>query len=295
MKTQSPRTLYVVATPIGNAEDIGTRAIRILREADVIACEDTRRTGRLLSEHQIATPMVSYFEHNEARRIPELIARMEGGETVALVTDAGTPAISDPGYRLVQAAVKAGIRVSAVPGPSAVIAALSIAGIPTDRFVFEGFLPSKASERKRSLERLRSEWRTIVFYEAARRLIETLETMIEVFGAERLAVITRELTKTYEEVARGSLAELLAHFTEQEPLGEVTIVLAGAAERYAESASESGFDEAAAMTLLRDRGLSLKDASEVIAKLTGARRRDVYQRALRSDLPQSPLPKEKGD
>jgi len=295
LKTQSIGTLYVVATPIGNAEDIGARAIRVLREADSIACEDTRRTGRLLTEHQIATPMVSYFEHNEARRIPELIARMEAGETIALVADAGTPAISDPGYRLVQAAISAGIRVSAVPGPSAVIAALSIAGIPTDRFVFEGFLPAKAGDRKRALERLRSESRTIVFYEAARRLIETLETMIEVFGADRNAVVTRELTKTYEEVARGSLAELLARFTAQEPLGEVTIVVAGAIETHAESVSKSGFDEATAMVLLRDRGLSLKDASEVIAKLTGARRRDVYQRALRSDLPPAPLSKEKGD
>ena len=288
-------TLYVVATPIGNAEDIGARAIHVLREADVIACEDTRRTGRLLSDHQITTPMVSYFEHNETQRILQLIARLEGGESIALVTDAGTPAISDPGYRLVQAAIVAGIRVSAVPGPSAVIAALSIAGLPTDRFVFEGFLPTKAGERRRALERLRSESRTIVFYEAARRLVETLDTMIEVFGNDRQGVVTRELTKTYEEVARGSLAGLCSHFIEHEPLGEVTIVLAGAPETESKSATEAGFDEAAAIAVLRDRGLSLKDASEVIAKLTGKRRREIYQRTLQTNLTPSPFPKGNGN
>ena len=293
MKPNSTGSLYVVATPIGNAEDIGARAIRILREAHVIACEDTRRTGRLLSEHTITTPMVSYFEHNEARRVPELIARMEGGETIALVTDAGTPALSDPGYRLVQAAIAAGLRVSAVPGPSAVVAALSIAGLPTDRFVFEGFLPTKPGDRKRALERMRSEFRTIVFYEAARRLVETLESMIEVFGDGRAAVVTRELTKTYEEIMRGSLVELRAHFIEHEPLGEVTIVVAGASEADAKSPPEGSFDEAAAVTLLRERGLSLKDASEVIAKLAGTRRRDVYKRALqRSNLPSLPEAKD---
>jgi 16S rRNA (cytidine1402-2'-O)-methyltransferase len=280
-------TLYVVATPIGNAEDATARAIRILGEADLIACEDTRRTGRLLAMHDIRTPTISYFEHNEERRTPELVARIIAGATVALVTDAGTPAISDPGYRLVRAALDAGIRVVAVPGASAVIAALSVAGVPTDRFVFEGFLPARGGTRRHALERLRGERRTIVFYEAARRLAETLEALAAAFGGERAAVVMREITKVHEETRRGTLDELVGHFQANEPLGEVTIVVAGkgsTARDEVEANSGGGvgeFDETGALALLRAAGLSLKDASEVIAKLTGARRRDVYQRALR--------------
>jgi 16S rRNA (cytidine1402-2'-O)-methyltransferase len=278
--------LYVVGTPIGNPEDISARAIRVLREADVIACEDTRRTGRLLAEHQIRTPTISYFEHNEERRTPQLIARLQAGATIALVTDAGTPAISDPGYRLVRAAHDAGIRVSAVPGPSAVIAALSVAGLSTDRFVFEGFLPAKAGERARALERLRREPRTIVIYEAARRLVDTLAATAEAFGSDRVGVVLREITKTYEETVRGTLAEMVAHFKEHEALGEVTIVIEGAdltprSSMESIGAGESAIDEAAAIAILRGAGLSLKDASGVTAKLSGARKRDVYQRALR--------------
>ena len=220
-------TLYVVATPIGNAEDVTPRAIRVLSEADMIACEDTRRTGRLLAAHGIRTPTVSYFEHNEERRTPELVARMLAGETVALVTDAGTPAISDPGYRLVRAALDAGLRVVAVPGASAVIAALSVAGLPTDRFVFEGFLPARGAARRHALERLRGEHRTIVFYEAARRLAETLAELAAAFGGERSAAILREITKVHEETRRGTLGELVALFKQTEALGEVTIVVAG--------------------------------------------------------------------
>jgi 16S rRNA (cytidine1402-2'-O)-methyltransferase len=274
--------LYVVGTPIGNPDDISARAIQVLREADLIACEDTRRTGRLRGAHQIGTPTVSYFEHNEDRRVPELVARLRAGATIALVTDAGTPAISDPGYRLVRAAQDAGIRVSAVPGPSAVIAALSVAGLPTDRFVFEGFLPAKAGERKRALERLRREPRTIVIYEAARRLVDTLAAMAEAFGSGRAGVVVREITKTYEETVRGTLVELVARFKDHEALGEVTIVIEGSYDAGVAAVGEGAIDEAAAIVVLRGAGLSLKDASEVIAKLTGARRRDVYQRALRN-------------
>ncbi len=284
----------MVATPFGNAEDVTPRAIRVLSEADMIACEDTRRTGRLLAAHGIRTPTVSYFEHNEERRTPELVARMLAGETVALVTDAGTPAISDPGYRLVRAALDAGLRVVAVPGASAVIAALSVAGLPTDRFVFEGFLPARGAARRHALERLRGERRTIVFYEAARRLAETLAELAAAFGGERSAVVLREITKVHEETRRGTLGELVAHFKQTEALGEVTIVVAGKdAQDRLNSEDDSGsaangFDEAGALAILRGAGLSLKDASEVIAKLTGARRRDVYQRALRpADDPKS--------
>ena len=279
-------TLYVVATPIGNAEDVTARAIRVLGEADLIACEDTRRTGRLLAAHDIRTPTVSYFEHNEERRTPELVVRMLAGATIALVTDAGTPAISDPGYRLVRAALDADIRVVAIPGASAVIAALSVAGLPTDRFVFEGFLPARGAAQRRALERLRGERRTIVFYEAARRLAETLEALAAAFGGERPAVVLREITKVHEETRRGPLDELVAHFKQTATLGEVTIVVAGKDsqdrlnndEDRGDAANE--FDEPGALAILRGAGLSLKDASEVIAKLTGARRRDVYQRAL---------------
>jgi len=272
--------LYIVATPIGNADDFSARAIRVLREADLIACEDTRRSGRLLAEHGIRTPTVSYFEHNEERRTPELIARLATGATIALVSDAGTPAISDPGYRLVRAAIAAGVRVTAIPGASAVIAALSIAGIPTDRFVFEGFLPAKSGERHRALQRLEREERTIVFYEAARRLAETLAAMAEVFGVERAAVVARELTKTHEETIRGTLGEVTEHFRQNTALGEVTIVVAGNDALAVDAERAAGLDEAAALEMLRAAGLSLKDASAVIAKLTGISRREIYQRGL---------------
>ena len=277
----------MVATPIGNAEDITPRALRALSEADLIACEDTRRTGRLLAAHNIRTPTVSYFEHNEERRTPELLTRLQAGATIALVSDAGTPAISDPGYRLVRAALDSGIRVVAVPGVSAVIAALSVAGLPTDRFVFEGFLPARGAARRHALERLRGERRTIVFYEAARRLAETLEALAATFGGERPAVVLRELTKVHEETVRGTLDELAAHFKRNEALGEVTVVVAGSGDQNRHGDQDRGSvpaeaDEAAALALLRAAGLSLKDASEVIAKLSGVRRRDVYQRALRA-------------
>src|SRR5579863_2187303 len=166
-QTEGGGILYVVATPIGNPDDISARAIRTLAEVSLIACEDTRRTGQMLARHQIGTPTVSYFEHNEERRTPELVARLKAGAKIALVTDAGTPAISDPGFRLVRAALEAGVRVIAVPGASAVIAALSVAGLPTDRFTFEGFVPSRDAARRSALEALRTERRTMVFYEAA--------------------------------------------------------------------------------------------------------------------------------
>jgi 16S rRNA (cytidine1402-2'-O)-methyltransferase len=278
-------TLYVVATPIGNVEDITPRALRILSEADLIACEDTRRAGRLLAAHNIGTPTISYFEHNEERRTPALIERLQEGESIALVSDAGTPAISDPGYRLVRAAAMSGIGVVAVPGASAVIAALSVSGLPTDRFVFEGFLPARGAARRQALERLRGEHRTIVIYEAARRLEETLEELASAFGVERSCVVLREITKVHEETLRGTLAELAAHFKQTEALGEVTIVVAGSGEQDRDEDRESCtyvVDEAGALAILRDAGLSLKNASEVIAKLSGARRRDVYQRAVRN-------------
>jgi len=268
--------LFVVATPIGNPADLTPRALQILRDVDLIACEDTRRTGQLLSAHGIRKPMVSHYEHNEQQRVPDLIARMKEGARIALVTDAGTPAISDPGYRLVRAAHDAGIEVKAIPGPSAAIAALSIAGLPTDRFVFEGFLPTRETGMRKYLEKLAHEPRTIVFYEAARRLPDTLTAMASALGDGREAAVVREVTKTHEETVRGPLAELADRFRKTPALGEVTIVVAGAAGQGDETAIPSITVE----TFL-DEGIGLKQASAIVAKLTGRPRREIYQEALK--------------
>ena len=270
----------MVATPIGNPEDISARAIHTLAEVSLIACEDTRRTGQTLARHQIHTPMVSHYEHNEERRVPELIARLKAGEKIALVTDAGTPAISDPGFRLVRAALEAGARVVAVPGASAAIAALSIAGIPTDRFTFEGFIPARDAARAKALELLRREPRTMVFYETARRLAETLAAMAAVFGESRDATVVCEITKTYERTIRGTLGELERRFRATPALGELTIVVAGAAHE--SDAGAAAIDVREALEVLREAGLGLKQASAVIARLTGIGRREVYQDALKS-------------
>jgi 16S rRNA (cytidine1402-2'-O)-methyltransferase len=277
--------LYVVGMPIGNPGDISARALEILAQANLIACEDTRRTGRVLAAHSIRTPTTSFFEHNEERRTPAIIEKLRRGDKIALVTDAGTPAISDPGYRLVRAAHEAGIRVVAVPGASAAVAALSIAGLPTDRFVFEGFLPSKAGALRAALERLAREDRTIVFFEAARRLGETLREMASVFGNDRTAAVVREITKTYEETVRGTLAELATRFIDQPALGEITLVVAGA-----EISNESGgdaqiVDELRTVQVLREAGLSLKQAASAVAKITGHSQRDIYQSAIRARRP----------
>jgi len=266
--------LYVVAMPIGNPGDITVRALEVLRDADAIACEDTRRTGVMLAAHQIRKPLISHFEHNEERRVPELIERMMAGERIALVTDAGTPAISDPGYRLVRAAHEAGVRVTAVPGPSAAIAALSISGIATNRFTFEGFLPPRDSARRKALEALRAESRTMIFYEAARRLGDTLAEMTEVFGGDRKATVVREITKIYEETIRGSLSQLTERFGREQALGEIVIIIEGASEKEGAASLST-----VALTVedLIEAGLSLKQASALIAKLTGASRREIYQ------------------
>ncbi len=276
---RAPGALYVVATPIGNPEDLSPRARRVLAEADLIACEDTRRTARLLAAHSIGTPALSYFEHNERRRTPELIKRMRAGATIALVSDAGTPAISDPGFRLVRAALDAGIRVAAVPGPSAAIAALSISGLPTDRFVFEGFLPQRSSARRAALEALAREMRTIVLYESPRRLAATLAEMAAVFGADRPAALAREITKTFEETIRGTLGELRDRFATEEARGEITIVVGGAPAE-SSAAPEGAVAGSISVAELIDAGLSLKQSCAVIAKLTGQSRRDIYQREL---------------
>jgi 16S rRNA (cytidine1402-2'-O)-methyltransferase len=273
----SPGMLYVVATPIGNLRDIAPRALEVLAQVDLIACEDTRHTAQLLTAHGIRRPLISYFEHNEKVRAAELTQRLRQGATIALVTDAGTPAISDPGYRLVRAALEAGCAVRAVPGPCAMAAALSVAGLPTDRFVFEGFLPARGGPRKARLHELRAETRTLVFYEAARRLPETLADLAAEFGVEREAAAVREATKVFEEVVRGNLGHLAARWKDAPPRGEVTLVVAGA------DASVEPRSDPRGLTLddLTAAGLEPRRAAKVLARLQGRSSREVYQEALR--------------
>lgn len=219
-------TLYLVATPIGNLEDITLRAIRTLKEADLIICEDTRVTGKLLAHFEIKKPLESFFEHNEQVKSQKVVGYLESGQNVALVTDAGMPAISDPGYRLVKDAIEAGVRVVPIPGPSAVLCALAASGLPTDQFVFVGFLPQKQGKRQNFLKSLQGEQRTIIAYESPHRLQFALEDILEVLG-DRPICVARELTKIYEEFTRGSVSEVLEKFKGREVKGEITLVIAG--------------------------------------------------------------------
>ena len=218
-----PGVLYIVATPIGNLEDISFRAIRILKASSLIAAEDTRRTKKLLNHYDISTPTLSYFEHNRFTRIPQIIDHLNTSKDVAIVTDAGTPGISDPAYKLIRAAIESNVRVEAIPGPSASITALVASGLPTDRFIFEGFLPHKKG-RKGKLERLASIEATIILYESPKRIQRTLRDILEYIG-DRPAVIGRELTKLHEELIRGKVSELLSYFKQNTPRGEFVIMI----------------------------------------------------------------------
>ncbi len=271
-------TLYVVATPIGNLGDFTPRAREILGEVSVIAAEDTRHTGQLLKEFGIHTTLVSLHEHNEARRSEALIERLLSGDSIALVSDAGTPLISDPGFDLVVAARARGIRVTPIPGPSAAIAALSVAGLPTDRFAFEGFLPAKASARRAQLEALRAERRTLIFYEGPHRIKEVLGDMLEVFGPERRAVVCRELTKRFETTYGGTLEELVIMSTNDPDMsrGEIVIVVSGNAE--AQAAGHALHVEQLLQALLEE--LTPSQAARIAAKLTGEKRSELYDRAM---------------
>lgn len=222
----TPGTLYLVATPIGNLEDITLRALRVLRECDVVAAEDTRRTGQLLKHFEISKPMVSYFAFNEARRAEEILGRLQRGERVALVTDAGTPGISDPGERVVRAAVAAGLRVESVPGPCALVAALTASGLPTDEFHFLGFLPHKSGQRRKQLEACKQFAGTLALYESPYRIEKLLGELHEVFPARRI-VLARELTKKFEEFLRGTPAELLALVAKRALKGEFVVLVSG--------------------------------------------------------------------
>ena len=215
--------LYIVSTPIGNLEDITLRALRILKEISLIAAEDTRLTRKLLTHYNISTPTVSYYEHNRFTRIPKIIDHLNTGKDVAVVTDAGTPGISDPAYKLIRAAIESGNRIEAIPGPSASITALTASGLPTDRFIFEGFLPRKKG-RKAKLTRLSAIEATVIFYESPKRIVRTLKDILEFMG-DRPAVIGRELTKLHEEMIRGNVSKLLYHFTQKTPRGEFVIMI----------------------------------------------------------------------
>ena len=273
-------TLYLVATPIGNLEDITLRALRVLREADLIACEDTRHTHKLLAHYEIAKRMVSYHEHNERERAAELVSLLEKGASVALVSDAGTPVISDPGHRLVTACIERGIPVVPVPGPSAAVAALGAAGLASDEFLFLGFLPARSGERRRALEGLRAEARTMVFYEAPHRLADTLADAAEVLGA-RPAVVARELTKVHEEFARGTLAELAARYREKPPRGEITLLI-GPGEPGAVTQGAPEMSLAARVEQLgREQGLDRKAALKQAARERGLNKREAYKQLLK--------------
>jgi 16S rRNA (cytidine1402-2'-O)-methyltransferase len=267
--------LLVVSTPIGNLADITLRALRVLGEADVVAAEDTRSARKLLTHHGIRTPLVSYHRDNERARTPELLARLRDGQQVALVSEAGTPSISDPGERLVRAAIDAGVPVEQIPGPSALIAALVVSGVGAGSFVFDGFLPRRATERRRRLESMRAEVRTLVFFEAPHRLDACLSDLLDVLG-DRRAAICRELTKLHEETRRGTLSEIIASLATSPAKGEIVLVVEGSTQ------SSSGDLNSAADEVERlvGEGMSLRDASADVASVHALAKRALYDRVL---------------
>lgn len=291
-------TLYVVATPIGNLDDVTLRAVRVLGEVDVVAAEDTRRTRVLLDHLGLRKPLVAYYDAVESRRAPELVARLLAGESVAIVSDAGTPLVADPGFRLVRAAVEAGVPVVPIPGASAPLALLACSGLPTGRFSFVGFLPSRATARRREIQALAGREDTLVFFESPKRLVATLGDLAEMLGP-REAAVGRELTKRFEEIARGSLDELAARFAERAATssvkGEIAIAVGGAPEGAGSSraiapgagatAGAARADGGAAgvdrrLRLLLDAGESVSEAARRVAAETGEPRKRVYRRAL---------------
>ena len=269
--------LYVIATPIGNLEDISARALRILREVNGIAAEDTRHTGRLLAHFGIETPMFSLHEHNERARLEQVVARLREGQALALVSDAGTPLISDPGFPLVRELRRLRLKVIPVPGPSSIVAALSVAGLPTDRFAFEGFLPSRSAARRERLQVLAREERTLVFLEASHRIAETLADLAAVFGGERPAAVARELTKRFEEIHTVSLSELEIWLDADSDRrkGEFVVIVQGASV-----ASEADTPENRRLLAALLTELPASRAAAVAARLTGLRKRALYDLAL---------------
>ncbi|HET9291980.1 MAG TPA: 16S rRNA (cytidine(1402)-2'-O)-methyltransferase [Actinomycetes bacterium] len=270
--------LIICATPIGNLEDASPRLARVLAEADLVACEDTRQTRKLLAHLGVTTRMTSYHEVGEKERAQELAKRVAGGLRLALVSDAGTPAVSDPGYHLVAACLERGVPVEVVPGPSAAVAALVVSGLPTDRFCFEGFLPRRPGQRDRRLAELAAEPRTMVFFEAPHRVLATLDAMVAAFGPGRPAAAVRELTKLHEQVVRGPLEEVRARLGEQGPRGELTLVVGGVPAGATPQPRPA--DLAAEVATLVEGGASTRDAVSAVAEATGVPRRSVYQAVL---------------
>ena len=274
-------TLFIVATPIGNLEDITLRAISTLKEVSLIAAEDTRHTQKLLTHFGIARPLTSYHDHNKEEKAEVLVARLKEGESVALVSDAGTPGISDPGYYLINRAVEEGVAVVPIPGVTAAMAAISVSGLPTDAFVFEGFLPQKQSKRKSRLEELKAERRTIILYEAPHRINACLRDTHEVLG-DRRAVLARELTKIHEEILRGKISDIIREVASREPRGEYTLIIEGAGEKGpGEEVSVLSLADHVEK-LIREEGLSRKDAVEKVAKLRGVPKKLVYNESLKN-------------
>ena len=272
-------TLCLVPTPIGNLSDISPRARQALADADFIAAEDTRVALRLLNHLELKKPLVSYYEHNKEGSGPKIVARILTGQRCALVSDAGSPAISDPGEDLVRLCAEAGIPVTAIPGPCAAITALSISGLPTGRFCFEGFLSTNKKSRQAHLDGLRSETRTMIFYEAPHKLTATLADLSAVFGAERRISLCRELTKLHEEVLRTTLGEAAAYYAEHAPRGEFVLIVEGAAPLASEAVSEA--DALEAVRALIGQGLSRKDAVRRVSEQTGIPKNELYNAAIR--------------
>jgi 16S rRNA (cytidine1402-2'-O)-methyltransferase len=283
---EAPRgCLYLVATPIGNLEDITLRALRILKEVDQIACEDTRHTLKLLNHFDISKPLVSYHEHNEMTRASELVLAMEKGSSIALVSDAGMPLVSDPGHRLVTLAIRHHIQVIPVPGPVALLAALSASGLPNDEFLFLGFLPARSGERQRALERLRIEDRTLILYEAPHRIHDTIADAVAILG-DRPACLAREVTKLHEEFRRGKLTDIFQSLHEHPAKGEMTLVI-GPAEKGARGVNLDTSQSLAARVdeLMHQAKLDRKDALKLAAKERGMSKRDAYRQLLDENPP----------
>lgn len=269
--------LYLVATPIGNLEDITLRAIRILQTVDKIAAEDTRHTGKLLQHFQITTPQISYHQHNHKKRLDNLLGILQKGENIALVTDAGMPGISDPGYDLIKEAIAAHIEVIPIPGVTAAITALAASGLPTERFIFEGFLPHKPKDRNARLNQLQSETRTLIFYESPHHLPQTLSDLATTLGKEREIVIARELTKLYEQFWRGTISEAQTYYSQNPPKGEFTLIVAG---NQPTNLLLSETEILAELEQLLQQGLTRSQASRIVAESSYLSRRQIYQLAL---------------
>ena len=274
--------LFLCATPIGNLEDITLRVLRTLKEADLIAAEDTRNSIRLLNHFEIRTPMTSYHEYNKIEKARTLIEKMQSGMNIALITDAGTPGISDPGEELVRMCYEAGIEVTSLPGPAACVTALTLSGLPTRRFAFEAFLPMEKKERREILGELVNETRTIILYEAPHKLIKTLKDLREVLGNRRMT-LCRELTKKHETAFRTTIDELIAYYENEKPLGECVLVIEGKSRREIREEKAASWEEISLeehMEIYEKQGLSRKDAMKQVAKDRGISKRDVYQQLI---------------